>query len=80
MNLCAFVKALSSSAQPVQIVSVLSAATNHFSADKEKRPCSQRREASFEYQEQENKDFLDTMSVYLTEFISATPAGFLPFV
>lgn len=34
MNICAFVDALGISVRPAQIVSVLSAATNHFSADK----------------------------------------------
>lgn len=49
MNICAFVDALGISVRPAEIVSVLSAATNHFSADKE-RPCSHRWEVSFEYQ------------------------------
>lgn len=62
VNLCAFVDVLSIN-QALK-VSALSAVTYHFSADIEKRLCSERRG--------ENKDFQDTMH---TRLISSAPAG-----
>lgn len=57
VNIYAFVKVLSISVRRALIVSVLSAATNHISAAKEKGHALKDRKSPLNIKQQENKDF-----------------------